>query len=166
MKACQNCGAQMPDDLLFCTHCGSPLQEANYPGQQYQQQYPKPGGVFESNNLAVAALAFGLVGLLLTLAAPFLPGISSVVGIVLCIVGIVLSVKARNVTPVGAPGRGMATGGLVCSIIGIVIGVIAACIVCVCTCALCTVAGAEAGSTDFSDYLRELPEILDVIVMR
>ena len=55
MKACQNCGAQMPDDLLFCTHCGSPLQEANYPGQQYQQQYPKPGGVFESNNLAVAA---------------------------------------------------------------------------------------------------------------
>ena len=90
MKACQNCGAQMPDDLLFCTHCGSPLQEANYPGQQYQQQYPKPGGVFESNNLAVAALAFGLVGLLLTLAAPFLPGISSVVGIVLCIVGIVL----------------------------------------------------------------------------
>lgn len=153
----------MNDDILFCTQCGSPLTGGNPLPQNYQQQYNRPGNGSETNTKAVVALIFGLGGLLLTLAAPVLPGISSVVGIVLCIVGIIFGVKARNETPVGYPGRGMATAGLVCAIIGVVIGVIATCIVCVCTCAVCAVAGANA--SDYSGYFEDFSEIFELILM-
>lgn len=163
MKTCYNCGSQMPDDALVCTNCGSPLSGSTIPGQNYQQQYTSPGNGSDINTKAVIALIFGIGGLLLTLAAPILPGVSSVVGIVLCTVGIIFGVKARNETPVGYPGKGMATAGLVCAIIGVVIGVIATCIVCVCTCAVCAVAGANA--SDYSGYFEDFSEILELILM-
>ena len=100
MKTCYNCGSQMPDDALVCTNCGSPLSGSTIPGQNYQQQYTSPGNGSDINTKAVIALIFGIGGLLLTLAAPILPGVSSVVGIVLCTVGIIFGVKARNETGV------------------------------------------------------------------
>ena len=156
----------MPDEALWCTNCGSPLQGGNNtPNQNYQQPpYGQPSNGYDNNTKAIIALIFGLGGLLLTLAAPVLPGISSVVGIVLCIVGIVFGVKARNEIPVGYPGRGMATGGLVCAIIGTVIGVIATCIVCVCTCTVCAAAG--VGASDYSEYLDQIPEIFEFILTK
>lgn len=43
MKTCPNCGAQMQDDSLFCTACGTRLeqqeQEQNQQEQQQQQSY-------------------------------------------------------------------------------------------------------------------------------
>lgn len=64
--------------------------------------------------LATASLAIGIVGLFFFW-APVVP-------IVLSIISLVLSGKARRVIPRGAPGRGMAKAGTVISIIGIVLG--------------------------------------------
>ena len=148
MKTCYKCGSQMPDDAQICTRCGSPLAAGNDSG---------------TNTMAVVALVFGLGGLLLTLAAPILPGISSAVGVVMCIVGIIFGVRARNATPVGYPGRGMATAGFACAIIGTVIGTIATCIACVCTCAVCAVAGASA--SDFSGFFSGFFDFFEIILM-
>lgn len=173
MKICGNCGAQMPDEAVCCTNCGSPLQASQVPNQPYQQQdfqqqqqqyqyqqqpyqqpYQQPGS--GKNTKAIVALILGLGGLLLTLAAPFLAGVPAVIGLVMCIVGIVFGVKARNELPEGHPDRGMATGGLTCAIIGTVISGIATCIVCVCACTICVGAGAGLSSADFSEYLDAL----------
>jgi uncharacterized membrane protein YvbJ len=36
---CKKCGAENSDQNLFCNKCGTPLNEAEQPQQQYQQTY-------------------------------------------------------------------------------------------------------------------------------
>ena len=59
MKNCPNCNAQLPDDAVFCTNCGTNLGAApvqppvpQQPQQQYQQppyQQPAPAPAPEPN---------------------------------------------------------------------------------------------------------------------
>ena len=89
---------------------------------------PVPNGPAPSKGMAIASLVLGIISLVL---AWF--GYSAIVSIVLSIVGIILGVSARKKMPVGVPGRGMATGGLVCSIIALILSAIifVACVICV-----------------------------------
>jgi Predicted membrane protein len=168
MKLCSNCGSQMPDEAVICTNCGAPLQANQVPQQAYQQptyvQQPydqqaygqQPYGQMPNSpekGKAIASLVCGIIGLVLGFLG-FVTGVSSLIGLILCIVGIVLAVKARNAMPVGVPGRGMATGGLVCGIIGAVLsGIIALCVICAAGCVICAGAGAGAGATtDWNSY--------------
>ena len=160
MKLCGKCGAQMPDEALCCTNCGTPLeadpnsQQPPFEQQYYQQPYQQQGYYSQKNNKAIISLALGAGGLVVTLAAPFLAGVPAVVGLVMCIAGIVLGVKARNEIPEGHPDRGMATGGLVCAIIGTVIASAATlCTICVCSAAACL------GATSLSSVLSQYTDI-------
>lgn len=76
--------------------------------------------------MAVAALVLGILSLVFSCVTPvFL----SWLAVILAIIGIVLASVARK----NPENRGLATGGLVCSIIGLILGIIvwAACAACV-----------------------------------
>ena len=128
-----------------------PYQQQAYQ-QPYQQQmgYQQPYGQMTNVNpsakgKAIGGLVCGIVGLVFSFFAWMSFGITAIIGLVLCIVGIVLSVKARNEMPLGVQGRSMATAGLVCGIIGAVLsGMIAVCTLCVLGCAACADAGAAS----------------------
>lgn len=173
MKICEKCGAQMPDENICCTNCGTPLaasqvpNQSNQPYQQqdfnqpYQQTAYQPVMNQEVNNKAMAALILGIGGIVLIIAAPFLANFPALVGLVVSILAIVLGVKARNELPVGHPSRGMATGGLVCGVIGTVIGSIATlCTVCVCSLAACLAVGAANSDSSFLSEYADLFTIL------
>ena len=132
-----------------------PYQQQDFPQQPYQPMgYQQPINMNpNAKNKAIAALACGIVGLVFSFFGWASSGITAVLGLILCIVGIVLAVKARNEMPVGVPGRGMATGGLVCAIIGAVLsGIIALCTLCVLACAACASAGAASYSYNNFDW--------------
>lgn len=142
MKICSQCGSENDDSLNFCTGCGVALevsksepefQPQNQQQPEYQQQQqtqyqqpgyqpllaPPPG----SKGKATAALVLGIIGVVTWYISIF-----NIVSLIISIVGIVLAVKARNEIQVGYEGRGLATAGLVLSIIGTVlsgIGVLA-----------------------------------------
>lgn len=178
MKYCTNCGAQMPDEALSCTNCGTPLQASQIPKQPDQEfnagqqpDYSQPNqqplnqqagyvqiGNNQVNSKALIAMILGIGGLVFVIIAPFLANFPALIGLVLSIIGIIFGVKARNELPVGYPGRSMATAGLVCAIIGTVIGSIATlCTVCVCSCATCLAVGAANSDSswlsNYSDFL-------------
>ena len=160
MKICDKCGAQMPDEALCCTNCGTPLKASQMPDQSFSFQ---PGGDTGVNNKALAALVLGVSGIILILVAPFLANFPALIGLIVSIIGTVYGVKARNELPVDHPNRGMATGGLICGIIGIVIGSIATiCTVCVCSMAACLAVGAANSDTSF---LSEYSDLFTVLFM-
>ena len=129
-----------------------PYQQQPYQQQPYQQQaYQQPKAPLQPTNpadkgKAVASLVCGIIGLLFgtigsciscictgaTMTAGALPSlIVNLIGLAICIVGIVLGVKARNVIPDGAEGRSLATAGLVCSIIAtVLVGISVVCYGC------------------------------------
>ena len=86
--------------------------------------------------LAVGALVLGIISLVLMWF-----GYAAILSIILSIVGIVLGVMARKKMPVGVPGRGMATAGMVCSIIALVLSSIV-----FVACSLCIGAAASLGA--------------------
>ena len=134
---CRNCGVQNPDNAKFCIDCGEKLdasqtvnQNANtyqsqtqypYPPQsqpQYQQSYQQPyySPYYQqdsfmqqmfANRAANTSLTCGIIGLF-------------VAGIILGIVAVVQSNKAKNMGYIG----GKATAGLVLGIIDIIFGAI------------------------------------------
>lgn len=134
MKFCKHCGAQIEDTTAFCPNCGTNVsddavsgitpepQYSEYqpeqPAQpaQYQpyQEYQNPGVYPEAklNGLAIA-------GFIVSIASFFICGISSIVGLILSIVGMV---QIKNSIKAGVPqrGNGFAIAGLVCGIIGVV----------------------------------------------
>lgn len=166
MKTCTNCGASMPDDVTSCTACGSVFAVSKAScGTGKKNGPPKDQPVGQSGNdsttvvyqpvyiqqpaqidpdlksKAITALILGLVGLLLSIGAWYTYGISAILGLILSIIGIVFGVKARNRMPLGASGRGMATAGMVCAIIGTVIsGIVALLATCLVAglCAMCS----------------------------
>lgn len=137
MKFCKHCGAQIEDTTAFCPNCGTnvsddavsssapePQYNAYQPEQpaqpvqpaQYQpyQDYQNPGIYPEAklNGLAVAGFVVSLVSM-------FFCGISSIVGLILSIVGMS---QIKNSIKAGVPqrGNGLAIAGLVIGIIGTV----------------------------------------------
>ena len=142
----------MPDDVAVCLECGAELPVSRASGDnkgentaqtqqtnaepivQYQTVYVQQPvkAAHADMGKAVASLVIGLVGLFISIFAPALEGIPAVFGLVLCIVGIVVGAKARNRIPAGVSGRGIATAGFACSIIGAVIsGIMTLVVICV-----------------------------------
>ncbi len=72
----------------------------------------------KTNSKAIAALILGLLGLIFTLERGVL---MDLLGIVICIVGLVLSILTKKELAKGESGRGLATAGMILSIIGMVI---------------------------------------------
>lgn len=84
-------------------------------GGQPPQQQARPG-----SGKAVASLVLGIVALLCTFYSSLIvPGL---LAIALAIIGLVLGVQARRALPQGA--TGMATAGMVLSIIALALGVL------------------------------------------
>lgn len=141
----------MPDDVAVCLECGAELPvsraSGNNKGESSAQTHPDTEQVIKYQTVyvqqpakaapdamgkAVTSLVIGLVGLFISIFAPVLEGIPAIFGLILCIVGIVIGAKARNRIPVGVSGRGVATAGFVCSIIGAIIsGIMTLVVVCV-----------------------------------
>lgn len=111
-----------------------PLQQPLQPqyGQQYVQYGQPVQQVFQpvvmqpmiaidsrAKGMGTASLVLGII----SVATCWLP----VIPVVLAVIGLILSIKARNAIPMGIPGRGIATAGLVLSIIGLVFGSIYLC---------------------------------------
>lgn len=119
MAFCKKCGAQLEEGAQFCAKCGA-TQEAAAPQAAPQAAAPVadngPWKVF-----AILGLVFGIIGLVL-----FWMGL---VGIIIAAAGLVFSILGKKSTTKG----GLATGGLVCSIIGLALGVTLyiACTLCV-----------------------------------
>ena len=150
MKKCTKCGVKNKNDAVVCIECGTPLDgaatsadraSAGFSGDEsteisridqsgngkmiiqdsvYYQQSPQcaPG----AKGKAVASLILGLTGLIISCIAPFVSGIPAILGFFLSIMGIVYAVKARNGIPVTSSGRGVATAGMIFSILGTIIG--------------------------------------------
>lgn len=91
---CQNCGSQIPDNAQVCSNCGA---FTNAPAQPYYNAQTVPG-----KGLAIASLVLGIISLFLF---PIVTGT----------LGIILGVVAKN----KGCSSGLATGGIVCGIIGV-----------------------------------------------
>lgn len=175
MKFCGNCGSQQPDDAVTCENCGSPLSVAPQPTQeqpqrQTQQSYSQqpqqiyvqgqmPVGKIPSNpsdkKKAIAAMVLGIIGTVFS--SPFLATtiVIPIITLVVSIIGVALAIQARNAIPINGDGRGFATAGLVCSIIGIVGGGLGvSCVLCACApgCAICA-EGSSAANKSYWDSL-------------
>ena len=156
MKFCGNCGSKQPDDAVTCENCGAPLSSpptAQQPVQhQWQQTMEKNPSNPSDKKKAIASLVLGIIGVVFGVILGW-TGALGIVGLVVSIVGVYLAVKARNAIPVNGDGRGMATAGWVCGIIGIVFGgIIAACVLCAAGSVGCTsCAGASAASRNYWD---------------
>ncbi|MDR2670562.1 MAG: DUF4190 domain-containing protein, partial [Oscillospiraceae bacterium] len=134
-----------------------PYQEAPpYQGQAYQPPYQQDAGaayppVYDAQSeqppghgMGVASLVLGIIALVLT----WIPWVN-IVAIAMSVIGLILAITARKKNAaVGAP-SGVATGGLICSIIALALSVLS-----FVTCTLClTAIGSGVGSLpDFWDY--------------
>lgn len=132
MKHCSQCGAEVDESVSFCPACGSALEAQNQqtvPQQTVPQQtVPQQAATQPVANTKLPLNVFGLVGMIAGILAIILVWVSTWIGIVLAIVGIVFSsigmAKRKNYN---APG--FAIAGLVCSIVALVVVVIALIIV-------------------------------------
>ena len=108
MKFCANCGNQMHDTDNACSQCGT-LVDRNLRAYYPVQNEPK-----ESNVKAIVGLILGLCSNIFFW-VPFLPVAGSIIGIVISVMGMKDADIIRN-------GKGIAIGGLACSILALIIG--------------------------------------------
>ena len=100
----------------------------NQNNQNPQNQYPNnqygynPPPVVPGKSQATAGLVLGIVSIIFCWLGIVSWVVGSVIALVLGIIGAVMSVKAKKLMP--PTQSGMATAGLVCSIIGIVLAAI------------------------------------------
>ena len=115
------------------------------PQQYYAPPPPPPPAAPDNKGKAVAALVIGIIAL-----AFAWWGWVSLVGLVLSIVGLILSVGVRKENNPAT--KGLATGGLICSIIALVFSSIFFISCAVCTaCAASTVSGLDAALSDWEN---------------
>ena len=186
MRICNNCGVMSPEDATVCPSCGLPFAESKashqpsseqtdqqQPSQEHTDQQPafqpqpQPVNIQNtpgSNTNAIISLVCGIAGIVFVLIAPFVANFPALIGFIVSIIAIVFGIKARNELPPGQQGRGMATAGLVCGIIGVVMGAIAVvCSICICTaCVACGALGAASSdAAELSEYSRYLDDFVD-----
>ena len=170
MKFCAKCGVQNEDAVVFCSNCGNkfeaqaqaqpqpqpqPQQQPQQPQQpqpQFQQQPQQPPPfqppMYQSSSanlpgkgMATASMIFGIFTLILCWW-----GFTGYVALVLGIIGIITGVMSnKKMKMVGLPSIGMATAGLVMSIIGTIFGAIFAIACTLCSSAVCSI-GTSIGS--------------------
>lgn len=110
---CSKCGANNAPGVGFCSNCGSPLnvQQPNVQPIYTNANQPVPG-----NGMGIASMVLGIVSLVLFcvwyLAIPC------------AIVGVILGAVAINKAKMVGAKNGMATAGIVCSVIAIAIALI------------------------------------------
>ncbi len=156
MKYCKHCGAQIEDTAAFCPNCGTnvsddavnfntsepqfseyqptqpqptqPVQPAQYqPYQDYNSVVNQQNG--SSNGFSIAGLVLGIVACVF-----FWFSFINTIALILGIVGIILAIMgSKKAKATGGP-TGIATAGLVLSIIGTVLAGIGflTCTVCIC----------------------------------
>ena len=118
---CPKCNHDNPNDATFCQSCGEPMNEQKL--QQSQDNNNSASQPVPGKGNAIAAMVLGIIGCVFCWW-----GVVNIISLALSIVGLILAIKARKEMVGGVPGRGMATAGLVLSIIGLVlsgIGVLA-----------------------------------------
>ena len=108
---CAQCGAQNTPTAQFCYSCGTALTQAGAPSPERQSYGPPQQPAYApaaapGSGLATASLILGIIALL----AWLLP----LLGFPIAVLGIIFGVMGRR-----GPKKGMATGGLVCSAIGL-----------------------------------------------
>ena len=177
---CTNCGAplqasQVPQqpyqqqDFQQQPYQQQPYQQQPYQQQPYQQQpyqqmgyqqqgyyAPQTTGSYPGKGKAIAALVCGIVGLVFSCFAGLTVSISAFIGLVVSIIGIVFGIQGRNACQPGMPGRGMATGGFVCAIIGTVFSGIVALSCGICYCVMCAngvdICAATSAASSYNNY--------------
>ncbi len=102
-----------------------PPPPANYVQSSYQPPYPPPPvyaqPVNPGKNLAIASLVLGIVAI----AFGVLFGGGLIVSLGCGIAGIITGVKSKKASiEAGMNALGMQTGGMVCSVIGLILGII------------------------------------------
>ncbi|MBQ4068327.1 MAG: zinc-ribbon domain-containing protein [Lachnospiraceae bacterium] len=127
MRFCGDCGNQMQDTDNVCSQCGARVNK------NIRVYYPKSNEPKATNIKAVLALIIGIVSNVFFW-LPFLPVITSIIGIVVSIIGIKDASELKS-------GKGLAIAGLVCSILALIIGgMCTSCYMCF-GCAVCSSTG-------------------------
>ena len=132
MKHCVNCGAELQDEAVFCTSCGSQadsVQDAApqpEPAPEYTYQQPQQVvSAAEPKGKAIATLILGIASLV---CAVFGWTITCGIIAVICgIVGLILGKKAVAEAPnvkMGKTGKTLALIGLILGAILLVVGII------------------------------------------
>ena len=101
---CKNCGKQLDDSAVICPGCGCATD--NFYKNGYAEQAQQNTANKSANIFAIISLVLGIIGLWLGVLFCIIPAL----GIIFGIVGLKKSDKTGT-------GRGVATGGLVTSII-------------------------------------------------
>ncbi len=118
---CPVCGAQVQKGQKYCESCGFHLEKGN--GGETVSPVQKAG---EDKHYGRNSLIFGILSIALNYSAfgSLLVAVILMLAVIICsILGIVFSAKGWRTKE-----RGMAVGGMVCSILGIVILVISFCV--------------------------------------
>lgn len=123
---CSNCGKQIPDNSAFCPNCGTAFsqpqqpqynqpQQPQYPPQYPPQYQPQPGGYMPpqapaeepGKGMAIASLVLGILSFF---CFAYISGV----------LAIIFGCVAKNK---GYTGK-MATAGIICGAIGIVLMIV------------------------------------------
>ena len=122
MAYCRNCGAPVADDSKFCAKCGAVqiTQAVQQPAQAVQPVQPAPQPVYQqvqpvqqaqpaqpaqkSNGLCTAGFILSLVGIVTV-------GLTSIIGLILSVVGLIVSKSKKQ------KGSGKAIAGIIISIV-------------------------------------------------
>ena len=109
---CPNCGVNVNELAVVCVKCGCPLTS------QLTNQYMPQFNVRPTNGKAIASFVLGLLSVI----GCGYTGFLGIIGIILA------SFAKKDIKQRGDNGGGLATAGLVLSIIGVVLFVFIACI--------------------------------------
>lgn len=109
---CTNCGSNLDDKAVICPHCGCATENYYKHVEAMQKTSTNNSSDNASGNVngySIAALALGISSLI----TGFLFAVVPILGLIFSIVGLCKATNTKS-------GRGLAIGGLVTSVIGLI----------------------------------------------